>query len=410
MYQPGRKMVISDALSHLSTHQIPDTKETVPGLNVTIHEVGVFSNTDNTSMQSIQKETQNDAELQTLLQFIMKGFPVTKDECHDAIKPYFNCREELTVVDGLVLKGQCIVIPSKLRQSCLARLHIAHMGVNKTLYQARQSVFWPGLTKDINEIVSACPTCMKYAIKNCAEPLINDLATSKPWQALSIDNFEWKGHKYLIILDHFSHFVVVKSLDRIDTATTIKLLLEVFAKHGIPNKIRCDKGGNFTSIDFTNFCSDLGITLSFSSLYHHQSVPAECSVHTVKSIMKKCHETGTPWHLGLLEHLCTPLDDKTPSPSSLIGHQFKGLCPTFISLQESQEGTLEHLIERRLHEKLYHDKKSRTLADIPTGSNAAVLDHRSNTWTVGNILDRSNRSYTVKLPNIKIIHHNRVDL
>ena len=53
MYQPGRKMVISDALSHLSTHQTPDTKETVPGLNVTIHEVGVFSNTDNTSMQSI---------------------------------------------------------------------------------------------------------------------------------------------------------------------------------------------------------------------------------------------------------------------------------------------------------------------------------------------------------------------
>ena len=134
MYQPGRKMVISDALSHLSSHQIPDTKETVPGLNVTIHEVGVFSNTDNTSMQSIQKEPQNDAELQTLLQFIMKGFPMTRDECHDAIKPYFNYREELTVVDGLVLKGQCIVISSKLRQSCLARLHIARMGVNKTLY------------------------------------------------------------------------------------------------------------------------------------------------------------------------------------------------------------------------------------------------------------------------------------
>ena len=80
MYQRGRKTVISDALSHLSTHQISDTKETVPGLNVTIHEVGPFSNTDNTSMQNIQKETQNDAELQTLLQYIMKGFPMTKDE------------------------------------------------------------------------------------------------------------------------------------------------------------------------------------------------------------------------------------------------------------------------------------------------------------------------------------------
>ena len=50
------------------------------------------------------------------------------------------------------------------------------------------------------------------------------------------------------------------------------------------------------------------------------------------------------------------------------------------------------------------------LADIPAGSTAAVLDHRSNTWAVGHILDRSNRSYTVKLPNGRIIHHNRVDL
>ena len=43
-------------------------------------------------------------------------------------------------------------------------------------------------------------------------------------------------------------------------------------------------------------------------------------------------------------------------------------------------------------------------------NNAAVFDHRSNTWMVGNIPDRSNRSYTVKLPNGKIIHRNRVDL
>ena len=50
----------------------------------------LYTNTDNTSMQSIQKETQNDADLQTFLQYTMKGFPMTKDECHDAVKPYFN--------------------------------------------------------------------------------------------------------------------------------------------------------------------------------------------------------------------------------------------------------------------------------------------------------------------------------
>ena len=54
LYQPGRKMVISDALSHLSSHQTPDTKETVPGLNVTIHKISVFLNTDNMSIEQMR--------------------------------------------------------------------------------------------------------------------------------------------------------------------------------------------------------------------------------------------------------------------------------------------------------------------------------------------------------------------
>ena len=69
--------------------------------------------------------------------------------------------------------------------------------------------------------------------------------------------------------------------------------------------------------------------------------------------MKKCHETGTPWRLGLLEYLCTPLDEKTPSPSSLLSRQFRGLCPIF-NHTNSGEGVLENLINRWLNEKLHH--------------------------------------------------------
>ena len=53
LYQPGRKMVISDALICLSSHQTPDTKETEPDLNVTIHKISVFSNTDSTPIEQI---------------------------------------------------------------------------------------------------------------------------------------------------------------------------------------------------------------------------------------------------------------------------------------------------------------------------------------------------------------------
>ena len=113
--------------------------------------------------------------------------------------------------------------------------------------------------------------------------------------------------------------------------------------------------------------------------------------------MKKCHETGTPWHLGLLEYLCTPLDENTPSPSSLHGRQFKGLCPIF-NQTNSGEGVLEKLINKWLTEKLNHDQRSHTLENIPTGSTAAVLDHCSNTWTIGQVLDRNERRYKVELP------------
>ena len=126
-------MIISDALSHLSSYQTLDTKEMVPGLNVTIYEISVFWNTDSTSIEQIQAETQNDTDLQTLLQYIMKGFPAASTEYHEIVKPYFNYSDELTVIDGLMLKGNCIVVPTKFRSSCLATLHIAHMGVNKTL-------------------------------------------------------------------------------------------------------------------------------------------------------------------------------------------------------------------------------------------------------------------------------------
>ena len=96
-------MVISDALSCLSSHQTLDTKETVSGLNVTIHEISVFSNTDSTSIEQIQAETQNDTDLQTFSQYIMKGFPATSTDCHKSVKPYFNYCDELTVVDGLIV-------------------------------------------------------------------------------------------------------------------------------------------------------------------------------------------------------------------------------------------------------------------------------------------------------------------
>ena len=53
---------------------------------------------------------------------------------------------------------------------------------------------------------------------------------------------------------------------------------------GVPSHIRSDRGHNFVSSEFGTFCKDLGISLNFSSGYHHSANQAELAVCTVKDL------------------------------------------------------------------------------------------------------------------------------
>ena len=73
----------------------------------------------------------------------------------DCIKPYFAFRDELAIVNGLILKGDRILIPKSLCEQCLKHLHKSHIGITKTLACARTSVFWPDIGKDITNFLLA---------------------------------------------------------------------------------------------------------------------------------------------------------------------------------------------------------------------------------------------------------------
>ena len=69
------------------------------------------------------------------------------------LHPYWCFRDELTLVDGLIMKGNRVVVPSTLRQSTLDRLHDAHQGITLTLQRARRTVYWPKLQEDITTLI-----------------------------------------------------------------------------------------------------------------------------------------------------------------------------------------------------------------------------------------------------------------
>ena len=59
----------------------------------------------------------------------------------------------------LVTKGARLVIPSTLRSKVLEQIHKGHLGIEKCMLKARDSVFWPGISNDIREAVEKCGIC-----------------------------------------------------------------------------------------------------------------------------------------------------------------------------------------------------------------------------------------------------------
>ena len=94
-----------------------------------------------------------------LIKTIEDGFPTSSKEMSAQIQEYFQHRKRLSVVDGVILYNDRVVIPSLLRKDILLALHSAHQGVTSMNSHAESSVFWPGITRDISMIRESCPDC-----------------------------------------------------------------------------------------------------------------------------------------------------------------------------------------------------------------------------------------------------------
>jgi hypothetical protein len=161
-YVKGAQVPIADALSRISPQQLP-SKSQLPQLD--IHQITSTLPASPIKLQQIRDETANDPTLRKLRQVIYQGWPATREQCPQSLYDYWNFREELTVEDGLILKQERILIPPILREETLKTVHEGHLGQEKCLLRARSAVFWPGITKDIVDVVKSCDVCQKHQCK-----------------------------------------------------------------------------------------------------------------------------------------------------------------------------------------------------------------------------------------------------
>ena len=287
-------------------------------------------------------------------------------------------RASLTVVQNVLLKGSRIVIPSAMRLEVLDRIHEAHMGINKCRERAKQAVWWPGLSKQIQDMVENCKVCLKHKV-NRPEPLSPTPFPECPWRELGMDFFQCQSLDYLIVIDYYSRFIEIAAMNKNKRGSeVVRCLKSMFSRHGIPEKVRSDNGPPFDSAEYAKFANDWGFMISTSSpKFPKSNGEAERAVQTAKSILKK----GQDQAKALLAYRATPLACGYSPAQLLMGRNIRSTVPTFPAQLKPQLPDLEVLHKRendsRLQQQANFNKRHRAapLSTLPPGTKVHITSY-----------------------------------
>ena len=238
----------------------------------------------------------------------MQGWPDHKSLLPKPLTPYFDYRDELTVQDGIILRGERIVIPASMRRDMKERVHAGHSGINSCLRRAREFIYWPGISAEIRQYVESCNTCSSYSSNQAKEPLFMHETPSRPCEKVGTDIFTISGRNYLITVDYFSQFFEVDYLSELNSESVINKLKHHFCRYGIPDVVISDNGPQYSSHCFQIFANKYGFSHETISPGNSQANgAAEAAVKIAKNLMKKCIKAKEDPYIGLSNLRYTPM-------------------------------------------------------------------------------------------------------
>ena len=289
-------------------------------------------------IDKLKEATMGDEVLTTLAEVILCGWPEERNKIPPAAMAYFHSRDEFAVQDGLIFKGQRIVIPLSMRPEIKKAIHSSHLGVESCLRRAQECVYWPGMNAELRQFISTCEPCNRYQISNQKETLMNHEIPDRPWERVAVDLMELKGQDYLVTVDYFSNYWEVDHLQSTTAKSVIRILKGHFARHGIPSSLISDNGPQFNSSEFSAFAEKWDFEHRTSSPGNPRANGmAESAVKTAKRLLKKAVDSGSDPYLAILDYRNTPSQGTETSPAQrLFGRRTRNLLPMTAKLLEPQ--------------------------------------------------------------------------
>ena len=402
-YRKGSTMWLADALSRAP---LPRNFKSDDKFEVFASEIPLENKPDRISdhtFKLIQTSTCTDPILSHLIPYITHGWPETKSQLPPELVQFWSYRSELTLSEGVIYKGCKVVIPTVMRARMLEKIHSAHQGVENSLKNAGDTLFWPSIRSDIRNTCENCTKCAEYASQHQKEPMMSHPTPDLPWQYVSQDIFSYCQNNYLVTVDHFSDYFEMDKLPDTLASTIVDTTKSVFARHGSPVVCLTDNGPQFISVEYSEFAKSWNFIHKTSSPYYSQSNGrAEAAVKTAKSLLKKCEDPK----LGLLHLRNCPTKGHSASPvQRLMSRRTRTSLPVThkLLLPEVVDSNIvrDEMNLNKSRAKSYYDRTAGPeLPDLRVGNFVYIKPppaERSKPWSYGKIVASPQpRSYVVE--------------
>ena len=130
-------------------------KETlVPELEVNDVDLTSYLPISPEMYQEVQKATAEDPVIQAVQNAVLEGWSRIKATTKEEIKPYWACKDEISCVEGLLFKGNKLIVPKSPQPQMLDLIHELHQGIVKCKQLFRDLLYWRGIASQVEGKVS----------------------------------------------------------------------------------------------------------------------------------------------------------------------------------------------------------------------------------------------------------------
>ena len=268
------ELKVADCLSRLPLPETADCdtdNEVVMLLDAQITDTCV-------TLHELQKETSEDKTLQKVINFIYNGWP-RKSRVDQNMIPFYNIRDELSVIEKVLMRGERIVPPSSITQKLVELAHQGHQGITRTKQRLRELYWWRSMDTHVEESIKTCSVCQRSdkSARTYIAPLSPIDFPKEPWHTLAMDivgpleTLPQDCRFAVTLIDLYSKWPEVMFCSKVTSETVINFLKTIFSKEGLPEEIITDNGSQFVSGNTEKFLKDNNIKHNHSSVYYPEA-------------------------------------------------------------------------------------------------------------------------------------------